>query len=426
MSGLDSLREDWDGMDKKFKIILIATAIGGAGFFWVHHQQNVEAQKGADEAKLKASAEKAMKADELGGKDGNNPNSLRVLPRTNRNQGLEDLMVELDGLRKDVAELRKGQAEAKGSKGAGASGGTSGFSSDELNTPAPVDFGAPPVSPPSGKASKSAKQTANFEQPTDGYSKPQVAVEPEKPAMRVWQADDTDTANKAKIPSKIIPVNSAVDGVMLSGINARPAGSSGGGSVGGAIQSAVSVGTPFVTRLKGDVLLPNGWRLADLGDCFLGGSGIAVLSMERVNAIADKLSCIGKDGRVWEASVKAYALDVDGIQGLAGKVVSKQGTVLMQAALTGMASGLGSALTPTPIVASNTSSTGGTQSYQTPSLDYVAQTAVGAGIEKSTAALSKFYLDFAKEVFPVIEVGAGTRVTWVFKESVEIKVTKKL
>ena len=59
MSGLDSLREDWDGMDKKFKIILIATAIGGAGFFWVHHQQNVEAQKGADEAKLKASAEKA-------------------------------------------------------------------------------------------------------------------------------------------------------------------------------------------------------------------------------------------------------------------------------------------------------------------------------------------------------------------------------
>ena len=33
-----------------------------------------------------------------------------------------------------------------------------------------------------------------------------------------------------------------------------------------------------MTRLKGDAILPNGWKLSDMGDCFLGGSGTAGLS----------------------------------------------------------------------------------------------------------------------------------------------------
>jgi conjugal transfer pilus assembly protein TraB len=113
---------------------------------------------------------------------------------------------------------------------------------------------------------------------------------------------------------------------------------------------------------------------------------------------------------------------VDGTLGIAGKVVSKQGALLLQAALTGMASGLGAALAPSAIPAYNSNAvSGSTTGVQYPNPAAVAQTAVGQGINQAASQLSKFYLDYAKETFPVVEVVSGTRVTWVLKETVELK-----
>jgi conjugal transfer pilus assembly protein TraB len=55
----------------------------------------------------------------------------------------------------------------------------------------------------------------------------------------------------------------------------------------------------------------------------------------------------------------------------------------------------------------------------------LARTAVGTGINNAASQLSRFYLEFARETFPVIEIIAGTRVTWILKESVEFKKIKK-
>jgi conjugal transfer pilus assembly protein TraB len=241
--------------------------------------------------------------------------------------------------------------------------------------------------------------------------------------MQTWPADDAGAVDKTKTSSlgaPVIPVNSALEAVLLSGFNARPSGSTTGAA--GTVVSANKVGAPFVTRIKGQAIMPNGWKLSDLGDCFLGGSAIAVLSTERANAIADTMSCIAKDGEVWEAPIEAYGLDVDGTLGIAGTVVSKQGSLLMQAALTGMASGLGSALSPTSIPAYNSNaSNGSTSGVQYPNAAGLASTAVGQGVNHAAAQLSKFYLDYAKEVFPVVEVTSGTRVTWILTRSVELK-----
>ena len=144
-------------------------------------------------------------------------------------------------------------------------------------------------------------------------------------------------------------------------------------------------------------------------------------------AISNTISCIATDGEIYEAPIKAFGLDVDGIQGIAGKVVSKQGAILMQAALTGIASGLGSALSPSALPSSNINTLSGSQQgIQTVNPSLVAQTAVGTGINQASAQLSRFYLEFARETFPVIEVTAGTRITWVLKESIEFKRTKKV
>ena len=254
------------------------------------------------------------------------------------------------------------------------------------------------------------------------------AVERSQARMKVWddppqsgEADVAELKREAVSDQLVIPVNAGMESVLLSGFNARASGSV-AGAVGSASTSANNVGAPFVTRLKGDAILPNGWRIPDLGDCYLGGSAVAVLSAERAYSIANQLSCIKPNGEVYEGPVKAYALDVDGTLGLACKVVSKQGSLLMQAALTGMVSGLGAALSPTSIPTYNSNGTNGsTQSYQFPNLGAVAATSAGAGVQQASSQLSKFYLQYASEVFPVCEVVATTRATWVLEETVVLK-----
>jgi conjugal transfer pilus assembly protein TraB len=218
----------------------------------------------------------------------------------------------------------------------------------------------------------------------------------------------------------VIPTNSAFEGVLLSGFNARPSGSI--TAAVGTVNSANSVGAPFVSRIKGEAILPSNWKLSDLGDCFMGGSATAVLSAERAYSIAKSVSCISASGEVFEGQVKAYGLDVDGTLGLACKVVSKQGSLIAQAALTGAVSGIGTALTPQqlPSYVSNASG-GGQAAYQLPNPRMLAETAVGTGVEKAASQISKFYLDYAKEVFPVCEVTSGTRITWVLEEPLELK-----
>ena len=89
-----------------------------------------------------------------------------------------------------------------------------------------------------------------------------------------------------------------------------------------------------------------------------------------------------------------------------------------------MASGLGAALAPTSLPSYNSNAVSGqSQGYQLPNAGLIADSAVGQGINSAAGQLSKFYLEFAREIFPVVEVVAGTRVTWILKESIELKKT---
>jgi conjugal transfer pilus assembly protein TraB len=138
------------------------------------------------------------------------------------------------------------------------------------------------------------------------------------------------------------------------------------------------------------------------------------------------MSCIDKQGNVYEAPVKAYGVDVDGIQGISGRVVTKQGALLAKATLAGVASGFGSAFSPTALPSYNQNAqSGDRQGIQYPNANLIAGSALGGGINEASRQVSKFYLDYAKEMFPVVEVNAGTRVTWILQETVELNQTRK-
>lgn len=423
-----SLKDDWDSFDKKTKIG-IGGALGVAIFWGVFGSMINKPAAEATPQRPPAATNPNVPAAGAQSADAFN---ARVLPETPRNQGLETLKVDIDSMRSDLLEMRRALGLDARNNVAPQRAAFAASAATVASTPGytpPLDSPLPPPGPVDARAllGNDGKSPA----PLNGNGVRSSGSEPAgssdaEPAttrkqLRVWEEDATPTsASKSVDAAVVIPANSALEGVLLSGFNARPSGAI--TAAVGSVNSANSVGAPFVSRIKGDAILPNSWKIADLGDCFLGGSATAVLSAERAYSIAKSVSCINVAGEVFEGQLKAFGLDVDGTLGLACKVVSKQGSLIAQAALTGVVSGIGTALTPQqlPSYVSNASG-GGQAAYQLPNPRMLAETAVGQGVEKAASQVSKFYLDYAKEVFPVCEVTSGTRITWILEEPLELK-----
>lgn len=444
--GLEKIKQQWSDMDPKFKAAIGAIIVGGGIMVYVRGQEHdrvVAEQETAAKVKAEAAAMAASNNPAGGGL------TLKAMPTTVRNQGLEDLISELDKTREDskqskeaalsaaalvqkmddrIRQLENGKTGGAGNGvgtfgTAGSTSAAAGVGSFSDGLPPPVSFAQPGGDARSGVAgtptAPAAAQVDFGGMPAEGS----VAGRPQaKTKMHTW-ADESPPATSKKVgqkpPALTMPQSSALEAVMLTGINARS--NSSGNAAAGTILSANNVGSPFVTRVKGDAILPNGWRVSNFSDCFISGNGIAVLSAERANVISNTITCVDKKGRIFESPIKAYGVDLDGIQGLSGRVVTKQGSLLAKTALAGVASGLGTALTPQPIPGYNSNQSGGTtQGALYPNLNLVGQTALGTGVAEGAKALSKFYLDYAKEMFPVVEVKAGTRVTWILQETVEL------
>lgn len=413
--------EDWKHLDPKKKVFFGVSFVAIVLFTVIHYVMN-EGKSGTSNDEMPTEAPVQSTGTSSPGSTIPQPNyHLNVLPTTNRNQGLEDLHTRLDHLESLLANMPQSSGkQTTDSTPTNAASLPAAVGKVDLNSglDKPFDPNVDFMEPPTASASTQAlKVDPNQAAPSAPRAlKVQVLQSENKPPVK----------ETSKEPTYVIPVNSGIEAVMLTGINARQPGTTSAtaslGAASSAANSATNVGAPFVTKIKGDAILPNGWRLSDLGDCFLGGSGVAILSTSRANVIADTLSCVSEDGEVWEAPIKAYGVDVDGTLGLAGKVVNKQGAILLQSALTGAAAGLGAAFTPSPIAGYNSNAASGSaQGYQMPNPNLVFGTMVGQGLNNASSQLSKFYLEFAREVFPVVEVPAGNRVTWVLKETIELK-----
>jgi conjugal transfer pilus assembly protein TraB len=431
-------KQQWEEMDPKFKWVMGAIVVGGAILLAVKSREH---ERFVEENQARKMARAAAAANALsGGTLPNSGNTFSALPTSNRNQGLEDLLASLDKARsdaKDAQDHAKGVDEhlrklnerlaqiergAPMSPGGAAGGPNSGVGPAAYeNLPPPVDF----AQPGGGAAEKGDDKSPFGDVPLPAEARPARAS---RTTMRVWVDESLPAASGKRsgdVAPLTIPVNSALESVMLTGVNARSNAS--GSAANGTVISANNVGTPFVTRIKGNAILPNGWKVSDFSDCFISGTGIAILSSERMNAISNVISCVDKSGGVYEAKIKAYGVDLDGIQGISGRVVTKQGSVLAKTALAGVASGLGQALTPAAIPGYNQNAQSGSRvGIQYPNADLIAGSALGKGVADGMGALSKFYLDYAKELFPVIEVNAGTRITWILQESVELNQIKKV
>ncbi|MBN3506376.1 TraB/VirB10 family protein [Burkholderia cenocepacia] len=439
---LDDRVQEWRDMEPKFRYLLITVAVTGTAFILYQHftrepkaDAPVAALPGQQIPAPVAAAQPGQPAAPAAGFAG----AVGILPTSSRNQGLEDMAAQVAALKEMVGDLKKTMGDGK--TGGAPVGANLTTSWTPASTPVAASGGSAADNQAATALGKDLPDAVSFDQPGNHATKaangnaapigdpngvtpplPSAPPAPVRPTLVIDKPAPTKASAADSRPAPTFPIYSGIEAVMLSGFNARQSGSNGGAA--GSVTAAIDVGAPFVSRVKGATIMPNSWKASDLENCFIGGSATAVLSAERAYTISDKISCIFKNGEIYEGEIKAYGLDVDGNLGLAGKVVNKQGSMLMQAALTGMAAGLGSALAPTAVSSYNSNvGSGTTGAYTYPSPSFLLGTSVGTGVNKAATELSQFYLNFAKETFPVIEVTAGTRVTWILKQALTLKRT---
>lgn len=267
--------------------------------------------------------------------------------------------------------------------------------------PPPTLTGQPPVSP---------------YPVTPGAPMPQVSVPPQvsssSQANSALGYDITSAPSAASSQSGVkvaesiqknpyagfIPAGSFLPAVLLTGVDANTATSTAGNP------------EPVLMRIQRKAVLPNGGSY-NLAGCFVIGSATGSISSRRADIRLATLSCVNKKHQeVLQANIKGYAVDSDGKFGLRGTLVERRGSLLEKSLLAGFASGLGSAFSD-GTGSSYDSSIGTGQVIS--GLGQGLQAGALNGVGDAMNQLAQFYLNQAKNIFPVIDVPAGRKITLV-------------
>lgn len=173
---------------------------------------------------------------------------------------------------------------------------------------------------------------------------------------------------------------------------------------------------PVLLRLMDNAVLPSFFR-SRIKECFVVGAGYGDISSERAYIRTESLSCITKDGTAIDVPVKGYVTGEDGKAGMRGRLVSKQGQILANALMAGVASGIGHAFQQSATTVS-VSPLGATSTVEP---EKQLQAGVGMGVGRALDRLAQYYISLAEKVFPVIEVDAGRSVDVVLTQGVALQ-----
>jgi conjugal transfer pilus assembly protein TraB len=216
-------------------------------------------------------------------------------------------------------------------------------------------------------------------------------------------ADAAATSSTVRDTRRYLPSGAFTRAVLLGGLDAPTGG------------QAQRNPQPVLLRLADNAILPNQFR-ARVKECFIVGAGYGDVSSERAYIRTESLSCVTRDGTAIDVPVKGYVAGEDGKAGMRGRLVSKQGQILANALLAGVASGIGHAFTQSATTLSV--SPLGTTSSVDPGKQLEA--GLGTGVGKALDRLAQYYISLAEKVFPVIEIDAGRSVDVVLTQGVAL------
>lgn len=206
-------------------------------------------------------------------------------------------------------------------------------------------------------------------------------------------------------PVAIIPASTIVGGVMLSGLDA-PTGS-----------NSASNPMPIVMQLLDDGTTASFFKVPIKG-CRIILAGYGDLPSERVYMRLERLVCIAETGEVYSAAANGNVLGEDGKNGMRGRVVDKQGALILRSMLAGMMQGVGDVF-KTLQQTTLASATTGLVTQNSLSGTQLGKAAVGSGLSASSEKLAAFYLKKAEQLFPIIEISAGRDVEVLFTRDLQ-------
>lgn len=173
---------------------------------------------------------------------------------------------------------------------------------------------------------------------------------------------------------------------------------------------------PVLLRLSDNAILPNQFR-SRVKECFVVGAGYGDVSSERAYIRTESLSCVTRDGTAIDVPVKGYVAGEDGKAGMRGRLVSKQGQILANALLAGIASGIGTAFQQS----ATTNSLSPLGSTSTIASGKQLEAGLGTGVGRALDRLAQYYISLAEKIFPVIEVDAGRTVDVVLTQGIALQ-----
>lgn len=187
------------------------------------------------------------------------------------------------------------------------------------------------------------------------------------------------------------------------------------------MEAAKSEPVKAFLRIRDLAVLPNRVK-GDLKGCFAIAEAYGNLSDERAHLRLLRLSCIARDGSsVIDEPIRGFVVDEDGRIGLKGRVIAKMGALLARSVAASFLQGFGDAYA----ASGYTQTTSGLGQVTTLDPGDAFKTGLGKGIAEGPKQLSKFYMELARQTFPVIEVGAGKRVTIVIDTGVDLAIREK-
>jgi len=206
-----------------------------------------------------------------------------------------------------------------------------------------------------------------------------------------------------KTVKNYIPPGAFAKVVLLNGVDAPTAGQGNSNPI------------PVLLKIKDMSILPNKFR-QDFKECFIIGSAVGDLKSERAYIRGETLSCIKYNKEIVEKNITGYLAGEDGKAGLSGRVVTKAGQMIARSILAGFVQGVAKAFSMQAMTTS-VSPLGATQTVDP---NQIAKYGLAQGISSGTNELVKYYLDLAKELFPVVEINAGREADFVFLKGVKL------
>lgn len=407
-----------ESVRKRQRLLLAGVAGVGlvASSFWIFGDDGSKSASSGDEpAKVEVST-KDMVNKNLNQQEWMALSENQMQSVENQLKSVNGQQQRMDQLAQQI-ELLKGQNQAMQADGARVLTAYQ-QENEQLRREVASSRAAPPPTP-GPSAMYGPNGTQGYQRP-DGTSAPKIAPIGNGAEVKMVSFQTADAGMATRVAKgtttytdsiNYLPPNSFASAKVIVGVDAS------------AGVNSQTDPLPVVLRVTGPArsVYQNGRLLTTkIEGCLINGAARGELSSEKVYVKLQKMTCPQPGGRYAVSEVKGF-IAFGGKTGVRGRVVSREGSLVTQAFIAGLAGGFGrgfSANANSVFQGTNISTNGQRNKL---SGGEILEGGLGEGVAQTGDMVSKYLIERAEQYQPVIEMPTGIDVEIVFLEGVYVR-----